>query len=298
MRITTLSAVLCAIALTTPAVHAQDSMPEFLAGKSFQTVAMTASGDTVDVNFEFADQIDPDQPSRSSAPDAGCASNLYAVEHSQDRVLFKQRLAEGEGRCFDLGYVEVRNDPVAGAPVYRYALLRVMAPVFSSGVLFETRETPTRRDIMEGLSRRLTNLEREPVIVGFWGFAAQSLSHFAGRSCSPMVDEGPPWLPMNSVGRLVIWAVPSEAGGQIFLAYVDNENWSGLMADPVNADQIKAVELRHVSDGMFSAPDGFFIFEGEHFIYAQRHPVSGERQLVVARPGQDSRRTTIYEACK
>ena len=140
-----------------------------------------------------------------------------------------------------------------------------------------------------------------PPLTGYWGDIPGVSSDWShGRSCMiAMTDESIGWLPANTQGRLVIWATPSESGGRIYLAWVNNQGEGGLtnMFSPVSEDQIGVIELNHFRENMFVAPDGFGEFEGRTILYARKREGSGRAELVIVSTEQEPERITRLGQC-
>lgn len=240
--------VLAGLVMAAPAAFAED-MPAFVAGKTFETVLLQFDGQNWPGTFRFSEVIDPDQPSELIYEEMGCASNLFAVEHDELRVVFKQRLTEGKGKCGDLGYVEVRFDQVMNAMVFGYSMTRAMHPQIVRGMLFE----PGKGGDFEARKAMTEEVYPEPPFL--WGSYQNVRDFFLDTCAMKMPVEGKDFLPTDARGAITLWSVPTETGGQMGAVY--------QAGDP---RELRWKVLRHFRDGTYVADDGLFDIEGRVYL--------------------------------
>ncbi|MEO1039572.1 MAG: hypothetical protein AAFX09_08500 [Pseudomonadota bacterium] len=267
-------------------------MPAFIAGKSFDSVSLQFDGQSWPKSFQFSEVIDPDSPSTFSIPELGCTANLFVLEASEERVVFKQRLTEGQGVCTDLGYLEVRYEIVADGPVFAFSPTRRLQPVYTTGILSESR-FETSADTLSSLAQQMLRPDRNPPIIGNWAG-----SGWRDRTCyQTMLSEPVAWLPAEPVGELTIWAVTGEADGRVFAAWVNPDVRSWVHEAVAEAD-IQFTELRHWSDRIFEAPDGLMGLEGPRLLSPDIDRQTGETVLYIVRPDSENRDERRLPSCR
>ncbi len=264
-----------------------DDMPAYIAGKSFKTVGIQIDDQHWEGDFEFSTVIDPDHPSTLNIPSLGCTSNLFAVESDEKSVIFKQRLTAGKDKCLDLGYIEVIYDASSRLIKFSHSPLRAAKPIYTRGLLWEVNQFVPTYDEMKAAAEKYSPVKDRPQVLGSWEVKGSgwTWSHLDCYRKMPM-DAGLNIQP-DSRGRISIWAVPTDAGGEIYAVYA---------TDP-EGKQLTYKRLHHFAGDIFASRDGFMDQEGLVLLSPSRDDDLGRTQMFVIKKGAPNYDGTTYMMC-
>ncbi|WP_127112647.1 hypothetical protein [Shimia sediminis] len=220
----------CGVLASSAFAHA-DTMPAFIAGKTFEGLSSSFGGlYEFPMEFHFADRVDPQTPSKVINRQAGCEANLFATETSENQVVFKERATAGN--CLDLGYTIVTNDPLVGQPVAYYSPLSKTYPRAARTLLHEANGTQPTHEEMRALASSLLPLA-PPVLWGSWVAIDQDLTYgfipgLAGCDRAMPVQDNL-WLPPAAKGEVTFWPATSETGGSFYVALSTEDGGQDMM---------------------------------------------------------------------